>query len=296
MYAFFIIIIIFGTSLRTGYAQDASAQRLTQSLLWEIAGNGLPNPSYIFGTFHTQDASVFKFSDSVLTTIQKTDCFAMEIIPDSLFTLSSMAQMMEALQLPDNKTLKNYYSKRKYRKLEKSLTNRLPIPLNMLQRFRPLMIMMLLQQQQLHNDSSLALDEWLLKKAKEYGKQCYGIETVAEQLQALVASSLPESEAKTLYEVATNPKKQTENIELLLSLYKNGDLESLYRLEEDEKGFSEQQKTALLDKRNDIMFNRLQPRLHNCATFIAVGALHLPGPSGLIQLFRTAGYQVRPIK
>ena len=51
----------------------------------------------------------------------------------------------------------------------------------------------------------------------------------------------------------------------------------------------------ILDERNERMFTRVLPYLLESGTLIAVGALHLPGPQGLLQLFRQAGYTVKPI-
>ena len=54
------------------------------SLLWEIKGNGLKKPSYLFGTMHLQYNRAFNFNDSVLTKLIQCDAFAMEIHPDSV--------------------------------------------------------------------------------------------------------------------------------------------------------------------------------------------------------------------
>ena len=53
---------------------------------------------------------------------------------------------------------------------------------------------------------------------------------------------------------------------------------------------------ALIDKRNDTMTERALPVLEKGPTFIAVGALHLPGETGLVKQLRDAGYTVTPAR
>jgi len=52
----------------------------------------------------------------------------------------------------------------------------------------------------------------------------------------------------------------------------------------------------LIENRNRRMRTKSLPLLINGNAFIAVGALHLIGPSGLVALYREAGYTVTPVE
>jgi uncharacterized protein YbaP (TraB family) len=51
----------------------------------------------------------------------------------------------------------------------------------------------------------------------------------------------------------------------------------------------------LVDERNVRMVERMIPRLEEGATFVAVGALHLPGQRGILQLLANRGYKVAAV-
>jgi uncharacterized protein YbaP (TraB family) len=50
-----------------------------------------------------------------------------------------------------------------------------------------------------------------------------------------------------------------------------------------------------LDERNATMLDRALPLIEGGNAFIAVGAAHLPGDQGLVELFRKSGYEVTPV-
>ena len=62
----------------------AQVDKSNHSLLWEITGNGLEKPSYLFGTMHVQDERAHEFTDSTLLCLDATDAFAMEVNFDSI--------------------------------------------------------------------------------------------------------------------------------------------------------------------------------------------------------------------
>ena len=79
------------------------------TLLWRITGNGLSQPSYLFGTMHLYDSRLFQFGDSVYSSLEKTDAYAMELDPNSMMdsllinlnekdTTISLAKMIDKKQ------------------------------------------------------------------------------------------------------------------------------------------------------------------------------------------------------
>src|SRR3954470_24072451 len=69
-----VIVFIWATAV---IAQKKQARRYP-SLLWEITGNGLTKPSYLFGTMHVSSKMVFHLSDSFYLGIKNADVVALE--------------------------------------------------------------------------------------------------------------------------------------------------------------------------------------------------------------------------
>lgn len=79
---FRLLLCTFFALLTTQYASGQS--RSNYSLLWQISGNGLASPSFLFGSAHVKDNRAFQFSDSVMLALEACDLFALEIHPDSM--------------------------------------------------------------------------------------------------------------------------------------------------------------------------------------------------------------------
>jgi hypothetical protein len=76
----FVLVLVFFVS----HAQiNKSKARKYPSLLWEITGNGLHKPSYLFGTMHVSSKMVFNLSDSFYLAIRNADVVALETNPES---------------------------------------------------------------------------------------------------------------------------------------------------------------------------------------------------------------------
>src|SRR5687767_11487273 len=64
-------------------AQSTKKTPKYPSLFWEITGNGLKKPSYLFGTMHVSSKMVFHLSDSFYHAIRSSDMVALELNPQS---------------------------------------------------------------------------------------------------------------------------------------------------------------------------------------------------------------------
>lgn len=89
-------------------------------------------------------------------------------------------------------------------------------------------------------------------------------------------------------------------IEQLITAYLRRDLKALESIsnaamQDGDDRVAEMFTTEVVDRRNYRMLVRMQPRLREGNAFIAVGALHLPGDKGLLNLLRNKGYRVSPV-
>lgn len=139
------------------------------------------------------------------------------------------------------------------------------------------------------------LDLQLMTSAQAAGHPLFGIETLDEQL-AVFESLGPAAQVDLLRETVCHYEAQQRDLARLVDAYARRDLGAIHReaLRYESAAQSRLMKT-LLDERNERMATRLQPRFDEAGTFAAVGALHLPGPGGLLERLSAAGYTVRAL-
>src|SRR6478736_8275763 len=85
------------------------------SLLWEISGNGLEKPSYLYGTIHTGDERVFAFGDSAKIAWDNTEVMVGELV----LSKDSSAKIMKYIMLPKGKQLSDYMTEEDYQRVMK---------------------------------------------------------------------------------------------------------------------------------------------------------------------------------
>jgi uncharacterized protein YbaP (TraB family) len=142
-----------------------------------------------------------------------------------------------------------------------------------------------------------ALDEQLYHWAKYQYKNLCALETLQEQL-AIFDELSNKDQKSLLVDALDNLPLLHDMYEQLIKTYLTGNLDEIYHqsmeLQASDHDLSQRLRDALIDQRNIRMFNRLLPILNKGRSFIAVGALHLPGKKGLLNLLRKQGYVVSP--
>jgi len=146
------------------------------------------------------------------------------------------------------------------------------------------------------------LDVKLAKQASAAGKQVAGLESVADQLRAM--ASLPmDFHIKGLVETLKLGDRMDDVVETMIVIYEKEATGMFWPLlrtvlpEGSGEGIGYAAfEEALITGRNHTMAENAAPLLRRGNAFVAVGALHLPGPEGLIELFRAAGYSVSRVR
>ncbi len=273
------------------FALPAFVDAQYDGLLWKITGKNSKQPSYLFGTMHTTDSRAFTFSEQAKNTIEKCDAFAMELlIDDNSLDIS----LVMSLVMTDGTTLRSLFSEEEFQMLDSLLGNATGFPLTMLDNIQPIILIALLEQAGLGKDSSLPLDLYLMEHAKAKKKKLLGIETVAEQLNALQSLSYKEQAEMISAELAKQNDTQAEN-DSLSYYYSVGKLDSLLELN-NRNPMPEKLAKALIDNRNEIMAERIADFIKKQSVFSAVGALHLLGANGVIERLRRKGFVVEAVR
>ena len=263
-----------------------------KGLLWEISGMQLKQPSYLFGTIHSDKAEVIKLPEKVEKIFNQSDSFSAEVNLDVL----SVIQMSQSMMLKDNQKLKSLISTKQYQTSVELMTQR-GIPEMIINRMAPWAVAITISLPK--QESDIVLDMKLYLDAQKQGKAVYGLETVAEQLFAF--NNMPiDDQVKMLEQAIEQHHLLPAMYKELFTAYLERDLGKLQKLEmkyKDEKNslLDDYLTKELIIKRNYRMQDRMMERLIEGNAFVAVGALHLPGKEGLISLLRKRGFTVRPV-
>ncbi len=287
-YRVIIVFIIFI------FASSAVAQSKYPSLLWRVTSKDVSKPSYLYGTMHSFDKRVFRFTDTAEKYIKEVDIFASEIELD-FSKLDMFTKLLPYIMFGGDTTIKTLLDSGRYATLDKYFADSVGLPLAFLAKIKPFYLMALLSQGEMTQDSGTFLDSHLSNKAKEFGKEVTGLETVDEQLQAV--NGIPLKEQMHMLEEAIDSLyvPSVSDADEMTSLYELADLEALYTFFQKEETSGEFNE-SLITIRNIRMADRFEDYLKKGQRlFAAVGALHLPGEGGVIELLRAKGFSVTPI-
>ncbi len=269
-------------------------------LLWKISGNDLPAPSYLYGTMHVQDERAFRFSDSVLTALRACDAFAMEVLPDSAITY-----MLRSLFLADSTdsidVFRKYMTDEQYDKLNGKLQESFGVNPSNISKSKPWLLKYYLNNRNsgLKKDRATFVDGYLYRIARQFRKEIFGLEEIEKQLRYMASEPI-EEQVRDIEDAIENSEEKTNDnsarifSDSLISLYYQGRIDGLLALVSEEGEFSTGFMQGLIT-RNHMMVETLLPRIQHSSVFVAVGAAHLPGPEGLIDLLQKRGYTVVPV-
>lgn len=283
------LVLIFFLTLCS--MQSIAQRDKINTLLWEISGNGLKEPSYLFGTIHMICKEDFLLSESVKQKFSSSKQVYLELDMDDP---QLQGKMMQNMQLIGKEFLKEKFSETDFNKLDAFLKKELNMNLSMFNSFKPMMVMSLLAQRSLPCASMESYDLNFVKMASEQKKELLGLEKVEEQIG--VFDAIPDSlEIRSIMNMVNDFDAQKKEFTRMSTIYKSQDLESLYQhmVESPEMMGSQE---LLLDRRNRNWIPVMESAMKNSSTFFAVGAGHLGGSQGVLELLRKQGYMVKGIK
>lgn len=262
----------------------------SNSLLWKISGNNLSKPSYLYGTMHSRDKRAHEFGDSVLVKLNECDAVALELLTAEM--MQNPFALLGYIMMKDT-TLNMLLSEDDYKLVKAFAADKLGVFGMAVDKIMPIFTSGLITEMMMGDDMEATVDEYFEKTAIENGKKTIGIETVEEQLGALNQISLKE-QADMLTEQLQTMDEDSATFENLMQCYRQQDLSCLHEIYSSEE-VSESFDNALVDARNHVMAHRIDSIIRLQPTFVAVGALHLVGDSGLISLLKQSGFVVTPV-
>ncbi len=261
-----------------------------QTLLWKISGNGITYPSYLFGTIHMLCATDAFLSNNLKDAIKASDEVYLELDMDNL---TDMLDGISNMKMKNDSTFKDLMNAADYQKVKNYFEkNNAMIPFSMLESFKPFFAASLMTQKDLPCDEIISMEEIVMKQSLADGKKIMGMETLHDQLE--VFDKIPyQLQAKLLLQYIDSlalGKTSTKEFEELMQAYKSQDLIKFEALTKNiELGLADFTDLILYD-RNKKWLKKLKLLLPQKSMVIAVGAGHLPGENGLIELLKKEGF------
>ncbi len=287
----FILIII---NTISNWAQD---DQKYPSLLWEISGNGLQKPSYLFGTMHVSSKNAFNIGTPFFDALSKVDRVALELEPELWFhEILGGDFINSAVKMNNPYGYGRSDSWNQYKGQFKLETNTKIQVQSIFKESMSAMNELLFR----FNDptgnfeENTWLDMYIYQSAKKLNKETLGLETFKESMDAQMKSYESARNEEKVYEEKLSYEDRIEINRKLEESYRNGDLDALDTL--NKKVASASFLKHILYERNDNFVRGLDTLLKQKSIFAAMGAAHLPGEKGVIELLRAKGYTVKPIE
>ncbi|MBB6611443.1 TraB/GumN family protein [Pontibacter sp. Tf4] len=293
VYHYLAALLALLTTVSTPLQAQTSPATMPKALLWEVSGKGLKQPSYLFGTIHAICPESFILTDAVKQKLAQTERLSLEVDMDAP---NFMVELQQATVLPDSLKLRGYFSDEEYNLLHGYFKNTMGLNLDQLDRMKPFMLHSMLLSQ-LTECQAISYEESLMKLAQQQGKEVIGLETVGEQLSAI--DQMPANvQVSMLTKMIRNMDDARKTYQNMVKLYLQQDLAGLDALSREEYNDEDYHvyEQAFLVNRNKRWIPVMEREARIQPTFFAVGAGHLTGQDGLLELLRKRGYTVLPVQ
>ncbi|MES2371521.1 MAG: TraB/GumN family protein [Bacteroidota bacterium] len=270
------------------------AQGPASSLLWKISGNGLNAPSYIFGTSHIMCKGDFTITPILRSSLLSTQQFYGELKMDDP---AMQMQLMKEMMMKDQ-TLESLMGTEDYKKVDIAFQKITGTPITMFNHFKPFMSLSLLYLSMETCTEKVQPETEFMQVAKEGKLPILGLETVVEQMKAIDKFPL-DSQAYELKKMVLNFDSLKAEMQGMPDIYKSGDIDSIYNFivsSGSGAGLGQNMEKDLVITRNHNWIPLIKKAITAKPTFFAVGAGHLGGKTGVVNLLRTQGYTVIPVK
>lgn len=299
--------LLAATILAVLIVTSASAQ-----LLYKISGKDLKAPSYIIGTFHLANATFVDKIAGVKDALTATDQVFGEVPFDDMLNPDTLKVIQAAMMLPDGQTLKTVLSAEQYKKLDAVLTQMMGVGLSNPQvsaqmgKMSPaalsaqLQVLMFMQKHMGEFDPLHGFDQYFQTQAKHNNEPIGGLETVAFQIALLYKSYDMQRQVEQLMCMIDNMDFYEKIVEKMAQAFYAQDINALKAAMEEKLGntcdATPKEWAQFIDNRNADWVRKMPAIMAAKPTFFAVGAGHLPGPKGVLQLLKDIGYTVEAVR
>ena len=277
-------------------------------LLYKISGNGLKSPSYIVGTYHLAPASFADEIKGMSEAFAAVEQVYGEV--DMLKVQSAQLAMMSAMMLPEGKYVCDMFSEEEMERINAYVRENMGMDLNspmlreQLGRMRPSVLAMQLGMLQYikvtpnFNPTSL-IDDHFQKEARKRGLAVGGFESAEFQIELLYGNITDEEEREALLKLVDDNETVLKEMQAMTDAYFSFDMEGIKSITFNslENGdMTAEEFRAMITDRNHNWVEQMPEIMVSKPTLFVVGAGHLPGNEGVLELLKAQGYKVKAMK
>ncbi len=261
-----------------------------KSCLWKVTSK--TGAFYLQGSVHTLKAGNYPLAPAIEQAYAASKVLVLEVDMKEMASPETQQRILAKARLPGTETLQQVLDKDTYGKLSTACAQA-GLPIVALSKFKPwfaTMSLVLFKLQAMGFDPQHGLDSYFHDKATDDGKKVIGLETVDFQIDLFVSLSEKNPDDFVARALADIDLLEEEIIPLERA-WAAGDIDTLGALmSKSFEGYPELYKTFVLD-RNARWLKTLDGLLAKPETaMVVVGAGHLPGKGGLLELLKQKGY------
>ena len=279
-----VALVLISSGVFAQAKKAASVPLNEKSLLWEISGNGLSKSSYLYGTIHMICGNDYFLSDKTKKAFEATDNLVLEVNLADPKEISSAQQFIYGKE-PLSKTL----SPQQLNDLDVLLQKRTGMTVKQVDKFSIMAVMSLITMKSFGCADIKMYEMEFIEMAKSSSKSIAGFETLQAQNDFL-SSAYTDAEVITMLQGSND-----DDAKKLVQNYIQENLPEIYKGLTASKAMNEKTRKVLLDVRNENWIVKMPNIMKEKSTFFAVGAGHLLGEQGVINLLRKKGYTVKPV-
>lgn len=274
-------------------------ENLPNTVLWKIDSKDLTEPSYLLGTIHLIPADLFFWPEEFQQAYEASTQVVMETNELSMDP-AAMMSIMPKIMLPDGQSIEDFVTEAEYARIDQFFSQ-MGLPVMLFKNMKPFFLYMLvdIDMGSLMRDDIKSYEMEITEIANEDKKPILGLETL--DFQVSLFDSIPYQDqadllVQSIEDKLTAPEGEANrSSELLFQTYVNQDLNAiLSEIKKSDVGFANFSR-LLLDNRNRDWIPKIEEIIRESPSFIAVGAAHLPGETGVIHLLKKEGYTLTPI-
>ena len=264
----------------------------SNTLLWEVSGNGINKPSYFLGTMHLMCAEDAVLTEATKKIIKQVKNIYLEVDLDNAGEL--LSGVMDVINMR-KENLDEVLPEAEYLRVKDFFEKHQPaVPFSIIEKQHPLMISSSLYEMFLTCEKKNGVELMIVNEAYAQKKEVKGLETVAFQLS--IFNKIPyDEQANELVKTIDSIDKHKALLGEMLQVYKEQDIQKLYTITTTEEAGTSAYLEILLDNRNENWVKQFDTLAKDESILFAVGAAHLGGEKGVINLLKKKGYTLRPL-
>jgi len=272
-------------------------EKLDKALLWKVEGNGIAQPSYVYGTIHIIGKDDFFLPEGTLGAIEASDKMVFEIDMSEMSDISKQMGLLKEVFMKDNMSLKDLLSDEEYT-MVKNHFQKMGLPIMMFERMKPMFLTVFAGEGMdingLQTGSMKSYEMEFYEMAQQSDKGVGGLETMEYQMSMF--DSIPyQVQADMLIETIKSSDEGSDQFKMMIDMYKSQDINSMVSMISDEDSGMQGFETLLVDQRNMNWIPLMKDMMVEGPVFFAVGAGHLAGKNGVIPLLMKEGYTLTPL-